>query len=74
MNENENSHSFVSFSILSGTFAALASVFAKLFTDARTFLITQYLCNAIGNEIINCEEFLNEIEKVDKNDINWVNA
>ncbi|CAB4424570.1 hypothetical protein RhiirA5_429059 [Rhizophagus irregularis] len=69
MNENENSHSFVSFSILSGTFAALASVFAKLFTDVRTFLILQYLCDVIGNDtFFKCEEILNEI----KEDTNWI--
>lgn len=69
MNENETSHSFVSFSILSGTFAALASVFAKLFTDVRTFLILQYLCDVIGNDtFFKCEEILTEI----KEDTNWV--
>ncbi|CAG8445279.1 14719_t:CDS:2 [Funneliformis caledonium] len=59
---NVRSHSFVSFSILSGTFAALASVFAKLFTDARTFVVAQYLCNIIVNE--NCEDILNETIRV----------
>ncbi|CAI2167314.1 8122_t:CDS:2 [Funneliformis geosporum] len=53
----------------SGTFAALASVFAKLFTDSRTFVVVQYLCNTIGNEtIFNCEGLLNEI-KEDQNRI-----
>ncbi|CAG8651373.1 7929_t:CDS:2, partial [Acaulospora morrowiae] len=33
---------------LSGTFAALASVFAKLFTDSRTALITQQLCDILN--------------------------
>lgn len=33
--------------ILAGTFAALASVFAKLTLDARTVEFLQYACNAV---------------------------
>ncbi|RHZ74185.1 hypothetical protein Glove_227g59 [Diversispora epigaea] len=59
--------SFVLYSILSGTFAALASVFAKLFTDTRTVLITRYFCDLLNYfqnfQFLNCKE----IEQSDDN-------
>lgn len=37
---------YIPFALLSGFFAALASVFAKLFTDTRTEAVAQWICHA----------------------------
>ncbi|KAG9298345.1 hypothetical protein G9A89_002833 [Geosiphon pyriformis] len=44
VNPNPNYAGFLTFSFCSGTFAALASVFAKLLTDPKTVLLGEYLC------------------------------
>ncbi|CAG8463329.1 7200_t:CDS:2 [Ambispora leptoticha] len=43
---------FLPLSILSGSFAALASVFAKLFTDTRTKFFAEYLCGSTLKEFL----------------------
>ncbi|RUS20724.1 hypothetical protein BC937DRAFT_94531 [Endogone sp. FLAS-F59071] len=37
---------YIPLALLSGFFAALASVFAKLFTDTRTEAVAQWICHA----------------------------
>lgn len=39
--------SFIPYALASGAFAALASVFAKLFTDSRTTYFTQVLIDIL---------------------------
>ncbi|CAO3597359.1 unnamed protein product [Absidia cylindrospora] len=43
------SSSFIPYALLSGFFAALSSVFAKLFTDDRTALIVNFLSGYLSN-------------------------
>jgi uncharacterized membrane protein len=43
--------SFIPFAIISGFFAALSSVFAKLFSDERTALLHDYIKNYIPIEV-----------------------
>ncbi|CAG8481479.1 1770_t:CDS:2 [Paraglomus brasilianum] len=47
---------FLPYSVLSGTFAALASVSAKLFSDARTFSFTIYVCEVVYGS--GCEDLI----------------
>ncbi|KAF0454168.1 transmembrane protein 42-like [Gigaspora margarita] len=56
--------SFIPYSLLSGTFASLASVFAKLFTDTRTLSIAQYFCEVFSDS--KNAKFCKEIEKSGK--------
>ncbi|CAG8485433.1 6348_t:CDS:2, partial [Paraglomus occultum] len=47
---------FLLYSVLSGTFAALASVSAKLFSDSRTLSFTVYVCEAVYTS--GCEDLI----------------
>ncbi|CAG8679192.1 17347_t:CDS:2, partial [Cetraspora pellucida] len=61
--------SFIPYSLLSGTFASLASVFAKLFTDTKTLSIAQYFCDVFSGG--KNAKFCKEIEESGKG---WENA
>ena len=52
---------FLPYSVLSGTFAALASVSAKLFSDSRTLSFTIYVCEAVYAS--GCEDVENGVCK-----------
>ena len=50
---------FILYSVLSGTFAALASVSAKLFSDSRTLSFTIYVCEVVYGS--GCEDVENGV-------------